>query len=108
MGKKKTLETPSLGKGMAIESVCMLMAIFSIIGGIVGAILLGKATVSMYGSFIREEYIPELVAYWLIGGIGSAVFWYVVSGLGTLIQWQEFKYYETKQAAAQQKETDAA
>ena len=93
MSENRPLVVPSKGKGTNIEVLCVLMALASLGGGVVGAIVLGKIEViSRYGSYTRAEYVPELVAYWLIGGIVFALAWYVLGGIGTLINWHEFNH----------------
>ena len=92
MSENRPLVVPSKGKGTVIEVLCVLMALASLGGGVVGAIALGKVEVDLYGLITRAEYVPELVTYWLIGGVVSALAWYVLSGIGTLINWHEFNH----------------
>jgi hypothetical protein len=58
--------------------VCRVMIFASIVCGGIGALLFGKIeALSRYGSS-TEVYVPALYIPWLIGGVFSAVFWWVL------------------------------
>lgn len=58
--------------------VCRVMIFVSIVCGGIGALFFGKVeALSRYGSS-AEVYIPALYVPWLVGGVFSAVFWWVL------------------------------
>lgn len=90
MSEKESGNVPSDGKGGVIGAVCSLMMVLSVIGAVIGATQFTKVSaVSAYSSYTRLEHDPLLVIFWLAGGAGSVAFWYVLSGIGTIIQWLE-------------------
>src|SRR5690606_15186429 len=61
--------------------------ILSVIGAVIGAVQFTKVPiVSAYSSYTTLKHDPALVIFWLAGGAGSVAFWYVLSGIGTILQ----------------------
>jgi len=85
-------QMPDRGKGGTIETVCSAMGWLSVIGGFVGAVMFGKVTQTMgildY-SYSSTKFSPALVIVWIGSGVVSAVFWYVLGGIGTALIWLE-------------------
>lgn len=82
MTTEKRVSKPGHLKGELIETVCVLMMFVFAVGGILAALMFGMSD-------------PVLTTAWIVGGLISAAFWYVLSGLGALIRWHEFNYQES-------------
>ncbi len=70
---------PQVGsQSIKAADVCRAMIFVSLVCGGVGALFFGKVEeLSRYGSS-AEVYLPALYIPWLIGGVFSAVFWWVL------------------------------
>lgn len=84
---QKRNELPRVGE--TVETVCLLMSLLSLAGGVVCAVQFGKVMHMGYAGSIRAEVSPVLVAAWVAGGIVSAIFWWVLGRIGTALRWLE-------------------
>ena len=84
---QKANELPRLGE--TVETVCLLMSLLSLAGGVVCAVQFGKVIQVGYAGSIRTEVSPVLVAAWVAGGVGAAIFWWVLGRIGTALRWLE-------------------
>jgi len=81
------------GKGEAIEKICSVMAALSVIGGLVGAFAYSypDPTMGFLGAYrASHERSTSMIALWLCSGIGTAIFWYALSGIGRIVLLLEF------------------
>lgn len=89
-GKHTDVSSLPRGKGGAIEFVCMVMVVLSLLGAILGAIAFTEVPrIGYSGVVLGKERSGLLVALWLGSGMGSALVWWVLSGVGTALCWLE-------------------
>ncbi|MBY6346560.1 hypothetical protein E5C31_11370 [Providencia rettgeri] len=78
VGVEITKESQVGSQSIKAADVCRVMIFVSIVCGGIGALFFGKVeALSRYGSS-AEVYVPALYTPWLIGGVLSAVFWWVL------------------------------
>ena len=78
IGVEITKESQVGSQPIKAADVCRVMIFVSLVCGGVGALFFGKVEeLSRYGSS-AEVYLPALYIPWLIGGVFSAVFWWVL------------------------------
>lgn len=82
-----TKSLPRLGE--AVETVCLVMALLSLAGGVICAVQFGKTAEVGYGGSLRVVTSGPAVAGWLAAGAGSAIMWWVLGRIGTALRWLE-------------------
>ncbi len=83
------MDSAALHKGVMIENVCGWMAFVSLLMGAFGAYafsFVGPMPDLAMIEFTHQERSAMLVTVWILSGIGSLVFWYVMGGLGRILE----------------------
>lgn len=78
---------PRLGE--TVETVCLVMALLPLAGGVICAVQFGKTAEVSYGGSLRVVTSGPAVVGWLAVGAGSAIMWWVLGRIGTALRWLE-------------------
>lgn len=77
------------GQGQTVEFLCAAMAVLSVAGGVLCAMAFGEASYMTYGGRMATQASMPVVIGWLGAGVGSAVAWWALGRIGTILRYVE-------------------